>query len=784
MKSARVLAIGLVGVSLATMGLVDRFVDRPSTKSTSATNEAGTLDPLASSVDSGSSLWFCPSGESADGADTIITIVNPTGQAGQGSVTFLGNAGQRATAEVQIGGHDRIDVRAAESLVAPGVGAIVEVKVGGLAVEQKVVRGNQTYGAPCATSTSTGWYFADGDTTLGASSVLSVLNPFGEDAVLDISFVTDRGAARPNDLQGFLVPASSMRRIDIGTYVRRRAQVSTVVKARVGRVAVDQTTSPDGVRFSMVNGAPALGSSWYFPAGRTNGVLRERYVLFNPTAVDISAQIDVVVEGGEVEPFELDVPARSRVDLVPNEESRIARDTDFSVVVATDSPSLVVQRTLRASGIYRAGFATTLGSRRSATAWIVSDVVASATRDDTISILNPTDTPTAVSLTLNSGAPVGAALGAGASVGSSGAGAGSAADSSVAVVGVGADSSLAGISDDGNAPVALAGAENLLVRASSRVTVRLSDFAAVAAGSLVVRSSAAEIVVERTATAIKRRAKRGDRPAYALGDAASLIVTPDTLPDVSSGSGTGTGRIDDNGVPVDDTYGADSSIAGTGVADTTVADNTVAAARVLGAKQVTRFGEFFVVVQAPSTTASANVSLTTKPVSASVVTTIVVTSAATRPTTTIATTILVATTTATRSVSTPVVASASIPPTTSPATAATTSTNSSTSSAVAGSSTTRVGVGSVSAQTSVLPVASTIARPVQSTVITSNSTIAPVASSSSVTTEPATTTSAVPTATTTTEKPTPKQPQMSLGSVAKAGASTFSAIGIPVRPVP
>jgi hypothetical protein len=717
MKSRRILATGLVGVSLATMALVDRFVDRPITQSAVAANAEGVGDTATSAVDSGSSLWFCPAGESADGIDTVITIMNPTGQAGTGSVTFHGNAGQTATANVTIGAYARTDVRAAETLAATGVGAIVEFNVGGLGVEQKVVRGNQTYGAPCATSTSTAWYFADGDTTLGASSVLSVLNPFGEDAVLDLSFVTDRGAARPNDLQGFLVPASSMRRIDIGAYVRRRSQISTVVKARVGRVAVDQTTSPDGVRYSMVSGSPVLGSSWYFPAGRTNGVLRERYVLFNPTANDVSAQIDVVVEGGEVEPFEIDVPARSRVDLVPNEESRIARDTDYSVVVATDSPSLVVQRTLRASGIYRAGFATTLGSRRSATDWVVPDAVSSATRDDTIALLNPTDTPTAISLFVNSSDTSGV-------------------DPQPVAVDAGAV--------DGKAPQPLDGAQNLLLKASSRLTIRLSDFAALSNGSLIVRSSNAEIVVERTATAIKRRGKRTDRPPYILADASSLVVSTDTLPEVG---GDSAGDSVDPGLPVDETYGADDTapaFAPTPSSDPNGA-TTVAAAGLAQGRPIARFGEFFVVVQSASTT------------KAGVPTTVLSAPATLRST---------APTTTAVSALTPLASGVSTS-TSSTAAELSATTLAATTTSIAGTATSK-------------PAAASVA--ISST--TPNPTTTSVAASSPTTRRPSVTT----TATTTTlaetpadENPKPKQPQMGLGPVAKAGAFTFSAVAVPVR---
>jgi hypothetical protein len=730
MRSRRILATGLIGASLATMAVVDRFVDRPIVQSAVAAKADVLGDTATSDSNSGSSLWFCAAGESADGIDTTITIVNPTGQAGSGTVSFLGNAGQRAIAEVKIGAYARTDVRVAESVAAVGVGAIVEFNVGGLAVEQNVVRGNQTYGTPCATSASTSWYFADGDTTLGASSVLSVLNPFGEDAVLDLSFVTERGAARPNDLQGFLVPASSMRRIDIGTYVRRRAQVSTVVKARVGRVVANQTTSPDAVRYSLVNGSPGLGSSWYFPAGRTNGVLRERYVLFNPTAADVSAQIDVVVEGGEVEPFELDVPARSRVDLVPNEESRIARDTDYSVVVATDSPSLVVQRTLRASGIYRAGFATTLGSRSSATDWVVPDVVSSATRDDTIALLNPTDTPTAISLFLNSDAQGNAATDSAATPSPAG----------NVEVGV-------GIAVDGKAPQPLEGAQNLLLKASSRLTLRLSDFAAIADGSLIVRSSSAEIVVERTASAMKRRGKRTDRPPYTLADASSLAIPPDTVP----GTGDGVGSVDP-GLPVDETYGADES------SPTTNALST-AALGLLEAPQTIRFGEFFAVAQvSPSTTQSSTTNNNNN-----------------------------TNTNNTNSEGSTSLARSTIPLATSSSASATSTRPASVTGAAlsTGSSLPVTTTKQASSATSI--VGSATSKPAETAVATSSTingglrttTVAPVLVPS--TGSPETSVPSTTIANDVIEPPQPKQPQMGLGPPAKAGAYTFSAVAIPLR---
>src|SRR6202011_5703649 len=69
----------------------------------------------------------------------------------------------------------------------------------------------------------------------------SLLNPYPEDAIVDLRFVTEQGVESPAGFQGIVVPARSLLGVDVGTHLRRRARVATTVSARAGRVVAWKT---------------------------------------------------------------------------------------------------------------------------------------------------------------------------------------------------------------------------------------------------------------------------------------------------------------------------------------------------------------------------------------------------------------------------------------------------------------------------------------------------------------------------------------------------------------
>ena len=100
--------------------------------------------------------------------------------------------------------HSRVELALADLVDAPLASAIVEVDGGQVAVEHQVTGlddGRAT--APCSTTASQSWSFPWGVTARGSRELLVFMNPFPDDASLDISFATDEGTREPLRFRNF-----------------------------------------------------------------------------------------------------------------------------------------------------------------------------------------------------------------------------------------------------------------------------------------------------------------------------------------------------------------------------------------------------------------------------------------------------------------------------------------------------------------------------------------------------------------------------------------------------
>ena len=463
---AIVAVLAMLGAPIA----VDRFVDRTSPPEPI---RAADINPSATAAASGTSTWFCGSGRTGtDGQpDLTVTVANPTGDDVPGRITwFAEEIGRPPVVQALLAGaNSRNDVTAPAAAAGGKIAALVEFDAGGIAAEQRVIGTDGGAGALCASDASARWITADGSTTIDSSTTLSVFNPFPEDALLDVRFVTDRGAAIPAALQGMSIPARSVQSINVGDFVRRRQRVASIVRARIGRVVVGRTTTFDGsgtTKGTTISpGSSTPSATWYFAAGAVSAIRREHYALFNPSRQPVTAVIDVLVDGvAGVEPFEIDVPALGLAELVPGSESRIPRGVGYSVVVTTaDGTPIVVERTIDASGRLRRGYASSPGIVAPSEQWILPNAETSSKQIDDVSLLNPTDTDAVISFQT--------------------------------------------VGPDGL--VAVGSAQDVLVGPSARLDVRLGDYMDVSGKSLIISSPGTPIIVERTA---QRVAKTGSRP--------------------------------------------------------------------------------------------------------------------------------------------------------------------------------------------------------------------------------------------------------------------------------
>ena len=416
-RTRRAPALFVLAALLAAGGIADR---RARTGGTEAATTISAQVPIAAPASAGSSAWYCPgvltSGAQGEGS---VVVSNAGGRRLTGTVTVYPNQGDSKKAPIAVGPAGRASIRLADVVSAPLAAAVVELD-GGEAVAEVVSSGALGDSvSPCASSASSSWYFAEGVTTKDAGEILLALNPFPDDAVVDVVFSTEEGVVTPQALTGLLVKGQALTAVNVGAFVQRREAVSATVRARTGRLAVGRVQSFDGTGttgrkgISVTLGAAALGPVWYFPEGLVAEGQNERYQIYNPGQTESQVEVAFALESGEAEPMRLTVPRESRLTVVAADESRIPKGVPHAVTVrTTDGPDVMVERAIdAASPSSRTGVSIMLGARLPAKRFATAAGAADDTTDQWVVVQNPGSRPAHVTLNLladGSAVPIGA----------------------------------------------------------------------------------------------------------------------------------------------------------------------------------------------------------------------------------------------------------------------------------------------------------------------------------------------------------------------------------------
>jgi Family of unknown function (DUF5719) len=375
MKTRRGPAFLAILAVLVAAWVVDSRVAKPRTKVA-----ADVQTPMAARAGSRSSAWFCTGVTAAPdaAANGTVVVANAGNRALNGTVTVVPSEGDTKQVNLSVMAHGRTAVKLTDVLNAPYASALVELDGGQAAVEVDATGPLGESVSPCASAASTTWYLAEGVTTKDAAEVITLFNPFPEDAVVDMVFTTEEGEVTPQALTGLSVKGQGMTAINVGDNVERREAVSARITARAGRLIAGRLQTFDGSngrKGMAVNlAAPAPGDVWYFPEGYLADGLTERYQLFNPTAKEAKAELDLTLEQGSAEPIVLTVPPESRVTMTANDEARIPKSVAHAVTVrSTNGVPLVAERTIDATTPNtRSGLAITLGAPVPAPQWILA----------------------------------------------------------------------------------------------------------------------------------------------------------------------------------------------------------------------------------------------------------------------------------------------------------------------------------------------------------------------------------------------------------------------------
>jgi len=271
---------------------------------------------------------------------------------------------------------------AGASIVAPG----------GVVAQQSIKTPEGAAVGPCASAASARWYTAVGSTAASSSLLLSLLNPFPDDAIVDLAFFTDQGRAVPGDLQGIVVPGRSVLVVNVGDHVRRRDAVAAEVVARRGRLVVGRNFRK-GTGSSTILASPSPAPAWYLPGGvRAEGVTN-RLVVANPSDQDAEVNVELRLQEGAVEPFTLNVPAQDRAEL-NLDDARVPKGVAYAIVArSTGDVPVVVERSTEG----RTGRGDVLGGRDPDRAWVA--VAAGPRGQDALAIYNAGDAQAEVTVT-------------------------------------------------------------------------------------------------------------------------------------------------------------------------------------------------------------------------------------------------------------------------------------------------------------------------------------------------------------------------------------------------
>ncbi|MFA5882837.1 MAG: DUF5719 family protein [Acidimicrobiia bacterium] len=334
----------------------------------------GVDGPVVPPADALSTAWYCAAGTSAAGGaeDETIHVANLSPRAISATVTVdPGSGDDPRTTHIGIDPYERSSLRVGEVLPTASPGVVVEVDGGPAIVEHEIGGNGDLAMNPCAEEPADTWYFSAGGTARGSAQALELFNPFGDDAIVDITFLTEGGVQEPQALQGFVVGRRSKVVVPVQDLVPRQERVATVVRTRTGRVVAEQIRTFDGTDgrsgLTLALGATAPRRRWTLPvAGATTGATGV-VTISNFGLAPAEVEVSVLLSGeGVLAPETVDVPSRSVVNFDPS--PRVPAGDAYAIVVRAQGNTPVVAETL----LDASRAATATGASTSARRWALA----------------------------------------------------------------------------------------------------------------------------------------------------------------------------------------------------------------------------------------------------------------------------------------------------------------------------------------------------------------------------------------------------------------------------
>jgi len=307
----RTLLVASVVVVVAGVALIDRTVAVSPPPTSQAQLDSGVTQVAAAGVES--SAWYCTGGSGASGgAPAKVLLSNVGASAVSGTLTAFSSSGVSGKFPVYVPAHASSTLVPAGLVPGAWVAATIELDGGSVGATEEVSGPQGWSEAPCASSTSSSWYFSHGSTLGNDDLELSLFNPTATSSSVDVDLVTTvSGALQPPAYQEIQVPARSVVNESLADHAQQDPATATEVFALSGSVVateLEMTGQAPASGLSLMLGTPSPAASWSVPISTLPAQGRIAFHVFNPSGE--LANVDVVVKTSEQTSSPLIVPVK------------------------------------------------------------------------------------------------------------------------------------------------------------------------------------------------------------------------------------------------------------------------------------------------------------------------------------------------------------------------------------------------------------------------------------------------------------------------------------------
>lgn len=290
-----------------------------------------------------SSAWYCTGMTGAtNGLASGTLIMTSTAAASRiVSIRVVNDGGSSAVAKVTIAANGSASFEPSSILQGSWLAADLEVRGGGVAVNQLITGVLGMASAPCMSTVSHKWVFSTGDTTRGHETYLALFNPGSKPAVVSDLFLTANGPAAPQPFQAVVVPAHSTLTQRIGGFLQKVPDFGTVVNALSGQIAASEivVSSTASLGLLLAAGQIEADVELGIPALSLMDNQRASITIANPSTKALTARIKPHLRSsGLVTPWVLHVPAEGIATVVISDSHRIPANDPCSITIDISGP--------------------------------------------------------------------------------------------------------------------------------------------------------------------------------------------------------------------------------------------------------------------------------------------------------------------------------------------------------------------------------------------------------------------------------------------------------------